>query len=257
MKGSITGYIDVAQVVLYVFWAFLAGLIYYLHRESKREGYPLQSVTRPGKFLAGFLGMPGTKTFMLPHGGTHTVPRQETDMRELKAKPSAGWPGAPLVPSGNPMIDGVGPAAWAERSDAPDLTIDGHPRIVPMNTASGYGIAGRDPDPRGMSVLGADKKIAGVVKDVWVDRSEAVIRYLEVELANGARRVLLPITLARININGQQRNVTVKSILASQFAQVPATKLPAQVTRREEDQICGYYGGGHLYAIPSRQEPLL
>ncbi|HKK51252.1 MAG TPA: photosynthetic reaction center subunit H, partial [Myxococcota bacterium] len=28
--GALTGYIDVAQVVLYVFWIFFAGLIFYL-----------------------------------------------------------------------------------------------------------------------------------------------------------------------------------------------------------------------------------
>ncbi|MBL8337961.1 MAG: photosynthetic reaction center subunit H, partial [Rhodoferax sp.] len=39
--GSLTGYIDVAQVTLYVFWVFFAGLVYYLHQENKREGYPL------------------------------------------------------------------------------------------------------------------------------------------------------------------------------------------------------------------------
>ena len=32
--GAITGYVDVAQIVLYVFWAFFAGLIYYLLREN-------------------------------------------------------------------------------------------------------------------------------------------------------------------------------------------------------------------------------
>jgi photosynthetic reaction center H subunit len=41
--GAITSYIDVAQVVLYAFWIFFAGLIYYLHQEDKREGYPLLS----------------------------------------------------------------------------------------------------------------------------------------------------------------------------------------------------------------------
>ena len=41
--GDITGYIDVAQVVLYVFWVFFAGLIIYLVKENKREGYPLDS----------------------------------------------------------------------------------------------------------------------------------------------------------------------------------------------------------------------
>ena len=41
--GAITPYIDVAQIALYAFWVFFAGLIYYLHREDKREGYPLES----------------------------------------------------------------------------------------------------------------------------------------------------------------------------------------------------------------------
>jgi len=41
--GALTQYIDVAQVVLYLFWIFFAGLIYYLHSENKREGYPLES----------------------------------------------------------------------------------------------------------------------------------------------------------------------------------------------------------------------
>ena len=43
MSAAFTQYIDVAQVVLYLFWAFLAGIIIYLHREDKREGYPLES----------------------------------------------------------------------------------------------------------------------------------------------------------------------------------------------------------------------
>ncbi len=39
----VTQYIDFAQVSLYVFWIFFAGLIYYLRQEDKREGYPLES----------------------------------------------------------------------------------------------------------------------------------------------------------------------------------------------------------------------
>ena len=35
--GAITGYIDVAQLVLYVFWIFFIGLVIYLRREDKRE----------------------------------------------------------------------------------------------------------------------------------------------------------------------------------------------------------------------------
>ena len=41
--GAITQYIDVAQVTLYAFWIFFALLIFYLRREDKREGYPLES----------------------------------------------------------------------------------------------------------------------------------------------------------------------------------------------------------------------
>jgi photosynthetic reaction center H subunit len=34
---------DFAQLVLYAFWIFFAGLVLYLRREDKREGYPLES----------------------------------------------------------------------------------------------------------------------------------------------------------------------------------------------------------------------
>ena len=43
MRGAITQYIDVAQILLYAFWIFFAGLLIYLRREDKREGYPLES----------------------------------------------------------------------------------------------------------------------------------------------------------------------------------------------------------------------
>jgi photosynthetic reaction center H subunit len=51
--------------------------------------------------------------------------------------------------------------------------------------------------------------------------------------------------------------VQVQAILASQFANVPGLRSPDRITLLEEDKICGYYGGGTLYATPSRQEPLL
>ena len=254
--GNITGYIDVAQVTLYVFWIFFAGLIYYLHREGKREGYPLQSDRSNHIKVQGYPSLPPSKSYLLPHdGGTLTTPRVESDTRPLMARPSAAWPGAPLVPTGNPMRDGVGPAAWAERSDKPDLSADGHLRIVPLRAALGYHIEGRDPDPRGMTVIGADGKPAGTIKDAWVDVSECLIRYLEVAVAGNGPTVLLPMNFARID--AWRRQVAVKSILASQFAGVPQVATANQVTRREEDRICGYYGGGTLYATPARAEPLL
>ena len=91
------------------------------------------------------------------------------------------------------------------------------------------------------------------ITDVWVDRSETIIRYLEVNA--GGRRVLLPLTFARID--KARGTVNVKAIFGAQFSGVPATASADQVTLLEEDKICAYYGAGTLYAHPSRTEPLL
>lgn len=252
--GAVTGYIDVAQIVLYAFWIFFAGLIIYLRKEDKREGYPLESDRSGSIKVQGFPAMPTPKTFHLAGGGTVQAPRAEHDSRPIAAKPSGAHMGAPLVPSGNPMLDAVGPAAYAERAQIPDHTIDGSPLIVPVRSAPGFAICGRDPDPRGMSVYGADQERGGVVSDIWVDRAEPQIRYLEVQTA-GERRVLLPMTFAKID--GRRNCVNVLAILGQQFSRVPGTASPDQVTRREEDQIAAYYAGGKLYATPARAEPYL
>ena len=72
--GEITGYIDVAQVTLYAFWVFFAGLIIYLRSEDKREGYPLESERSGQVTVQGFPPVPRPKTFRLSHGGSVTVP---------------------------------------------------------------------------------------------------------------------------------------------------------------------------------------
>jgi photosynthetic reaction center H subunit len=66
----LTSYIDVPQMVLYAFWIFFAGLIWYLRREDKREGYPLESDRGGNVKVQGFPAMPEPKTFRLPHGGS-------------------------------------------------------------------------------------------------------------------------------------------------------------------------------------------
>jgi photosynthetic reaction center H subunit len=93
------------------------------------------------------------------------------------------------------------------------------------------------------------------VVDIWVDRQEMVIRYLEVELPGALRTALLP--MAMVRVNRARRTIKVASILASQFAEVPVLANPDRVTKREEDKIVGYFAGGHLYATPSRMGPLL
>lgn len=250
--GAITGYIDVAQIALYVFWAFFAGLIYYLLQENKREGYPLESDRSSHITVQGWPPIPSPKTYKLQHGGSVTVPNNKVSPQTLHAQPTGPWPGAPLVPTGNPMLDGVGPGAYADRADVPDLTFEGTPRIVPLRADAAFGVAHQDTDPRGLPVLGADGAVGGTVRDIWVDRSEMLFRYLEVEVA-GSRRVLLPINFTRIG----NRQIHVRSILGEQFAQVPGTRNADQVTLLEEEKIVAYFGAGTLYATASRQEPLL
>ncbi|MCU0976068.1 MAG: photosynthetic reaction center subunit H [Steroidobacteraceae bacterium] len=253
--GAITGYIDVAQLVLYAFWIFFAGLIIYLRREDKREGYPLESERSEHIKVQGWPAMPAPKTFKLAHGGEVQAPSPEKDRRPIKAEPIAPFPGAALAPTGNPLADGVGPAAWGLRAKEPDLTFEGEPKIVPLRVATDYAVARQDIDPRGMAIVGADGVAAGTITDVWVDRSEPQVRFLEFKVAATGRSALVPIYFAHINAGRSQ--VEVDAILGSQFAGVPGLSNPDQVTLDEEDRISAYYGGGKLYAEPSREEPLL
>jgi len=255
--GAITSYIDVAQLVLYAFWVFFGGLIYYLRQEDKREGYPLvgERSGRPA-LIEGFPPMPGPKSYLMPDGHVATIPNIRPE-REIAALPLGNFPGAPLYPTGDPLVDAIGPASYADRMDRPDLGLEGLPKIVPLRVATDYFIEGQDPDPRGMEVIAADGQIAGVVRDVWVDRSEFIMRYLEVEpaLPAAAGTVLVPSAMARISRN--RRVVKVKSLIGEQFARVPGIKDPNQITLLEEDKVMAYFGGGHLYAMPSRAEPIL
>jgi photosynthetic reaction center H subunit len=241
--GAITQYVDVAQLVLYAFWIFFAGLIYYLLRENHREGYPMDPGRENGPKTGGW-PLPDTKTYKLHDGREVHIPNP--------AQPTHRWAGAPLEPVGDPLLAGVGPGAWAQRADAPDMTFEGHVKIVPLRVAGDHGVALQDIDPRGLPVIGADREVAGEVKDLWVDRSEMLFRYLEVQLASG-RSVLLPMTFSRIRKGG----VHVHALLAEQFANVPGLANPEQVTFLEEEKITAYYGAGTLYATPRRQEPML
>ena len=257
--GAITPYIDVAQLVLYLFWIFFAGLIYYLHRENKREGYPLESDGRRGRVvIQGFPDVPPPKSFRMPSGQVFQAPGPNSlrqPFPEHAERTTNGYPGTPIVPTGNPLLAGVGPGAWADRADVPDTTLDGDPRIVPLRMDKSHGVVSADIDPRGLPIYGCDNIRGGTVVDLWVDRSEAIFRYLEVETRSDSdsHRVLVPMTMVKV----RDRFVDVRSICGRQFADVPTTRYPGLITRLEEDRICAYYGAGTLYDVPSRQEPLL
>ncbi len=249
--------IDMVSVYLWAFTLFFIGLIFYLRREDRREGYPLEKDTDGKLEDQGVIWYPPKKTFTLPHNrGTVTVPHGKRDERKHALKRSAVWPGAPYLPTGDPMRDAVGPASYAEREDVPDLTNDGRNRIVPLRVDGHIYVAESSPNPVGMTVYGGDGAPAGEVVDVWVDRAEAVIRYLEVKLGGDgeAAHVLAPIPF--VLISKKRNRVDVEAIFAKHFAGVPKTKSPDSITRLEEDMIAGYYAGGKLYATPSRTEPL-
>jgi photosynthetic reaction center H subunit len=251
MTGTFFGNFDLAQLALYSFWLFFAGLVIYLQRENQREGYPTEN--EDGSSAGATFGMPSPKTFILPHGrGTLTVPNpDQRETRTFAMAPTSPSAGSPYEPTGNPMLDGVGPAAYAMRRDEPELDSHGRPSIEPLRFAEGFKhFAGKD--PRGLPVIAGDDEIAGTVSDMWIDTGELMVRYLEIDLGGGDTR-LVPITLAKITWRG----VRVQSIFAEHFKSVPKTKSDHQVTKLEEDKICAFYAGGKLYASQERLDSQL
>ena len=257
MRGSLTGYMDVAQVVLYAFFIFFAGLIFYLRREDRREGYPLENEAAGSIKARGFLLIPTPKVFRLHGGEVVEAPSFDEDTRKLKAEKVEPWPGAPLQPVGDPMLAEVGPGAYALRADVPEKTHDGRDLIVPMRVATNFTVAKENGNPMGMRVFGADRVVGGVVIDLWVDRGEATLRYYEVETGSeGApHRVLLPVNFCKVNFTG--KSIAVQALLGHQFANVPTTRDPDRVTKLEEEKVMAYYGAGTLYATRERSEPLI
>jgi photosynthetic reaction center H subunit len=142
------------------------------------------------------------------------------------------------------------------------MMLHGGPRIVPLRLAETYFVDPKSPDPRGMTVVGADGAAAGVVTDVWVDRSEYLIRYLEISVtaapgtvSPGPRHVLAPMTMAQVRRS--RGTVRINALLGSQIAGAPVLENPDQVTLFEEEKICAYFGAGFLYATEQRAEPWL
>ena len=182
------------------------------------------------------------------------------------ARPVDSSFGAPLEPIGNPLTAGIGPGAWADRADRPDLTYKGTARIVPMRVATDFFVAHEDPDPRGLNVIGMDDVVGGKVVELWVDRSEPCLRYLEIEVTGGDRR-LVPLPFTRIprqkgfmpfmSTDTSAPHVKIHVLKAADFAGIPQTKSPDSVTLLEEDKISAYFGAGSLYNSDLRFGPLV
>jgi photosynthetic reaction center H subunit len=268
-NAEFAGTIDLTLLIFLSFVLFFVGLIFYLRREDRREGYPLEDdVSGRLEGASGLFFTAQPKIFILPHGaGLVSKPDSVRDPLELAASRMSRVSGSPREPIGDPLQAGVGPGAYAQRAHRVDQTLHGEAKIVPLRADPAYSIPRFDADPRGMTVMGADRATAGVVADVWVDRAEYLIRYLEVELTQApglglsvvgsapARRVLVPMTMAVIRKG--RGVVAVDAVLAAQFAGAPALENPDQITFYEEERVCAYFGAGFLYATPMRAEPWL
>jgi len=252
--GAITAGWDVASLIFTIFIIFFLGLSIHLTLEGKREGFPLES-ERFGEITNedGLIMMPKSKSYLTESGKEYLAPLAQAPAPEvLKAVPAHHMNGAPLVPTGNPLLAGVGPGSYANRADVPDVGLHGEPRIMPLSQLPSFSVNKNEKNPIGMTVYGADQKPAGQVTNLWVDHMESMIRYFEVELTPG-NTVLIPLNFALI----KEGSVRVNSILSHQFSDVPKTKSNSQITLLEEEKVMAYYGAGTLYATPDRQEPLL
>lgn len=245
--------LDLVEILFTLFWVFFIALVYYLQREMKREGYPLVSDRSDRIKVQGFPPIPSPKTFYLEDGRTVQAPRAEAPETHASVEPAAAHPGAPLDPVGDPLRASLGSGAWAKRSEVLERTLDGRPRIVPMRADSALKVDAGDVDPRGMSVVAADGDAVGTVADLWIDLAEPQPYYAEVALNNGGR-AMVPFGFAEIDKGAGL--VRVNAIYSHQFAGVPQLASPDQITPREEDQICGYFGAGLLFADDKRAEPL-
>ncbi len=255
MNPHITPGIDVALLVFWAFVLFFVGLVFYLRREDRREGYPLEDETS-GRLdtVGGPLHTASTKSFLLPFGhGRVFAPDRRREPVDIAARRTDRFAGAPYAPTGNPLVDGIGPAAWADRAKRPDIDMDGHPRIVPLAVAAGFTVAYQDPTLLGWPVIGADGTTAGPIRELWIDRADRLIRYLEVDTSDGA--VLAPMMMAKVD--RARRRVVIDALRASQFAGAPRIAATDRITLYEEERVQAYFGGGYLYATPARQEPFL
>ncbi|NNE53218.1 MAG: photosynthetic reaction center subunit H, partial [Sulfitobacter sp.] len=221
-----------------------------------REGYPLETDDGAVAPNQGPFPVPKDKTFILPHGrGEVVVPSgQHPDRPVLALQRTSKAAGSPYVPTGDPMMDGVGPAAWAPRRDVAELDAHGHAKIKPMSSLEGFEVSAGT-DPRGKAIVTGDGEVVGRVTDMWVDVPEQLVRYLVADLnPEGSGKVrLIPMNFARI----KKDRVVVRSLYSANMEGIPTIKGKDEITLLEEEKIMAYYGGGTMYADPAREEPLI
>ena len=244
--GSFTSDIDAVQVALVAFFIFFVFLVVYLRREDKREGYPLVSRSQRRGSIIGWPAPPPSKTYRLMDGGTAQMPHH------YPQEPIEGVPiprnGEPLVPSGDPLLAGVGAGAYTLRSDLPMRTMDKKLLLMPLRNATDWSVWRGEADPRGMRVLAVNYQAVGIVIDIWVDRAAKILRYFEVSLHDGGGVILVP--LFHCDISRRENDIRVLVLKPDQFRYVPRLAQPDEMTAREEDRLNAFFAGATIYSDP-------
>lgn len=244
---------DIPELLVILFALFFLGLVYHIRQEDKREGYPLESDrtdnTGGRVQVVGFPPIPKPKVFRRKFGEPILAPgpRVERDLTGLLV-PRFSFLGSPYVPTGDPLVDGVGPASYVLKEEVPVLTWEGEPNIRPLRTMPEHALEGTETNPIGMDVVTRDRVRVGTIVDLWIDVAELFCRYLEVETvpALGGERVILPVAFA--DLRPRRKRAIVNMLTADQFARVPRLAKPDIINFREEDRVNAYYAGGYLYS---------
>lgn len=256
MEENLVGNLDVALLCVIAFVLFFAGLVYHLRREDKREGYPLEIEGYDGRIHSaeGFPAVPAPKVFHRPHGrGTVQVPREEDPetVRPERELPPIGYP---LDPGPDPLMEGIGAAAWARlREEKPDLDVEGEPKLIPLNDNNEYYIPDGDPDPRGWNLVSADERRVGRVHDLWFNRAEFFLRYYEVSIEGAEGRRLIPAFFAEAL--PRDRIVRATTLVAKDLRRIPVRAAEDCITMREEDRLNGFFAGGLRFSGAPGQIP--
>lgn len=240
--------LDSTMVCVLIFVVFFCALVFHLRREDKREGYLADTVTPTGRnrFAKYLLPMPWEKTFRRPHDRPPVTNPKRGPLREAEVRPARAARGLPIRPKADGLLEGIGPAAWQNREDDPDLDLHGRPKIIPLSKHEEYFVAAGDPDPRGWEVIGSDGERAGEIVDLWFNRAEFFLRYLEMRLdAPGAGTRILPLFFTAID--RKRRRIRVPHMPAARFKDAPTLEKGDEITMREEDRVNAFFAGGRFY----------
>ena len=147
-----------------------------------------------------------------------------------RARRCARPPPSPARRSSRPAIrwrPASAPAPGCRAPTSPTRPSTGYQDRAPARRRRLLPCRGAIPIRAAWPVVGGDHGVAGTVTDVWVDRSEYLARYYELELA-GERRT--PRARARQLRQARQAaaRIFVARAHADHFAGVPATKAPDQ-----------------------------